>query len=598
MKGLKKLLPGFAFFYKFMGYRLFLVLLVSILVSLADGIGLSMFIPLLTLSSGSGQAQNGVGQVQGESMEMFLSIFDFFGMDIALNSVLILMFLLFTIKGVLVFSMYYMSTIFEQFFARNLRYSIIDNLNELKYEGFAREESGRIQNALTGETQKVILAFKTYLKTFQQILMIATYATLAFMSNSEFALFVVVVGGGVNLAFTKLYKKTKSLSTELVAENNNFQTLLLQILSQFKYLSATGAIHRFSTYLKQRVLGIEKTTKHIGVLSSFLIGSREPILVGVVVLTIYLQITVMGGTMTSIIFSLLLFFRALTSVSIFQNSYNRFLSFSGSLDNILSFIDYLKENKAEWGEDSIDEVGDIQLKNLSYLYENTDKGIKKVNLTFGKNKTYAFVGESGSGKSTLANVIVGLLDVQEGDILINGRSIKSYSRDGFTQKVGYITQDPVIFIDSVFNNVTLWEEKSEEALKRFHEVMRQTALMDYVNELEEQEDTQLGLNGLNLSGGQKQRIAIARELYKNVDLIILDEATSALDSGTERFIQSEVQKLSGEVTFFVIAHRLSTIKEADQIFLFEKGKIIANGDFNTLLETSKKFQEMVNLQGV
>ena len=154
----------------------------------------------------------------------------------------------------------------------------------------------------------------------------------------------------------------------------------------------------------------------------------------------------------------------------------------------------------------------------------------------------------------------------------------------------------MIFNDSIFNNVTFWQEKSEENKEKFRQTIEKVSLSEFVNELPEKENTQLGNNGILISGGQKQRISIARELYKDVELLILDEATSALDTETERHIKNNIDLLQGQTTLIIIAHRLSTIKNVDMIYLLDKGKIIASGDFDSLVKNSEKFRKMVELQ--
>ena len=154
----------------------------------------------------------------------------------------------------------------------------------------------------------------------------------------------------------------------------------------------------------------------------------------------------------------------------------------------------------------------------------------------------------------------------------------------------------MIFNDSIFNNVTFWQEKSEENEEKFRKTIEKVSLSEFLNELPEKENTQLGNNGILISGGQKQRISIARELYKDVELLILDEATSALDTETERHIKNNIDLLQGQTTLIIIAHRLSTIKNVDIIYLLDKGKIIASGDFDGLIKSSEKFRKMVELQ--
>jgi ABC-type multidrug transport system fused ATPase/permease subunit len=239
----------------------------------------------------------------------------------------------------------------------------------------------------------------------------------------------------------------------------------------------------------------------------------------------------------------------------------------------------------------------IEIKGLNFAYGNK-LVLKDINITINKNETIAFVGESGSGKSTLANLLITLLHPQSGEILLDGVSLFSYNLNTFRSKIGYIAQEPIIFTDTIYNNVTFWADKTEENLKRFWDVIGKVALLPYMAGLEKKEDTLLGDNGMLVSGGQKQRISIARELFKDIEILIMDEATSALDSETENFIQDSINALHGKYTMVIIAHRLSTIKNADKIYLLEEGKVSSEGNFNALISNSATFSRMVSLQNM
>ena len=217
-------------------------------------------------------------------------------------------------------------------------------------------------------------------------------------------------------------------------------------------------------------------------------------------------------------------------------------------------------------------------------------------LSVKKGEKIAIIGESGAGKTTLANVICGLQIPHGGDVIVDGKSLYESNLNSYRSKIGYITQESVIFNDTLFNNVTFWDKKTPETIKKFYNVMEMVSLTDFVNNLENKEDSTLGNNGILVSGGQKQRISIARELYKDIELLIMDEATSALDTETEKHIKDNIDLLHGKFTILIIAHRLSTIKNVDTIYLLEKGEISGSGDYNSLVQSSERFKRMVELQ--
>ena len=208
------------------------------------------------------------------------------------------------------------------------------------------------------------------------------------------------------------------------------------------------------------------------------------------------------------------------------------------------------------------------------------------------------MGESGSGKTSLVNLISGLVPPDEGRIEIDGTNLYESDKLAYQKKIGYITQEPMIFNDTVFNNVTFWAKPTEASRQRFAEAIRKASLSEFLSTLPMGENTVLEYGGINLSGGQRQRIAIARELYKDIDILFMDEATSALDSSAEKEIQSNIDYLQGHLTIVMVAHRLSTVKRADIIYVLRNGSIDSFGTYEELMNNSRHFSQMVTLQRV
>jgi subfamily B ATP-binding cassette protein MsbA len=420
---------------------------------------------------------------------------------------------------------------------------------------------------------------------------------LAFMSNPGFAIVVVFAGLGANLVFKTLFKKTKELSKSVVESTSAFQGLLIQTVAFFKYLTATASAEKLRVKLLNRVGDIEQSNKKMGILNALVIGLRDPLLVGIVCVTIFIETHYLGGKLATIILSLLFFYRGLSAVAILQPAYNRFLVYSGSMDNMRLFLADLQSKKKSQGTERIkvEEGAPFVLREMSFAFGDF-KILKSLDLSIEKNETVAFVGESGSGKTTLMNVLTGLLQPTEGHLLYYGHDVRGLDYDFIQRKIGYITQEPVIFDDTVYNNVTFWAEKNEANVLKFNRAIEQSKSVEFVEGFPDKEETRLGNNGINLSGGQKQRISIARELYKDIEFLFMDEATSALDSETERHIQSSIDSLKGKYTIIIIAHRLSTIKNADRVVVMKAGEIEQVGKYAELIEKSESFRRMVELQ--
>ncbi len=236
----------------------------------------------------------------------------------------------------------------------------------------------------------------------------------------------------------------------------------------------------------------------------------------------------------------------------------------------------------------------IEFKDIGFYYDKANLILKNFNLTIPKGKTVALVGQSGSGKTTIANLLARFYDVSEGEILIDGTDIKHLKLQEYRQLLGMVTQESVLFNDSVYNNILMGKPDATK-----DEVIAAAKIANadsFISNLSEGYDTNIGDDGNKLSGGQKQRVSIARAVLKNPPIMILDEATSALDTESERFVQDALEKMMENRTSLVIAHRLSTIQKADWIVVMEKGDIVEQGTHHDLIAKRGMYHKLVELQ--
>lgn len=237
----------------------------------------------------------------------------------------------------------------------------------------------------------------------------------------------------------------------------------------------------------------------------------------------------------------------------------------------------------------------IEFRNVSFNYDDISI-LKNINLTIEKGKTIALVGSSGAGKSTLADLVPRFHDVSEGELLIDGVNIKEYSLNSVRNLMGIVTQEPILFNDTIANNIALGiDNSSPEA------IMHAAKVANAYNFIELKEagfDTNIGDRGSKLSGGERQRVTIARAVLKNPPILILDEATSALDTESERLVQDAINNMMQNRTSIVIAHRLSTIRHADEIIVLQKGEIAERGNHDELLAKNGIYRRLVDMQEV
>jgi subfamily B ATP-binding cassette protein MsbA len=235
----------------------------------------------------------------------------------------------------------------------------------------------------------------------------------------------------------------------------------------------------------------------------------------------------------------------------------------------------------------------LTMEHISFKYED-EWVLDDFSLSVPKGTTVALVGQSGSGKSTIANLVTRFYDVEKGAIKIDDANIKEVSKKSLRSLMGLVTQDSILFNDTVRNNIGLGKENATD--EEITEAAKIANAHDFIMELPQGYDTNIGDSGNKLSGGQKQRLSIARAVLKNPPIMILDEATSALDTESERLVQEALEKMMMNRTSLVIAHRLSTIQNADTIIVLEKGKIIEAGTHDTLLKKKGVYNKLVAMQ--
>ena len=251
----------------------------------------------------------------------------------------------------------------------------------------------------------------------------------------------------------------------------------------------------------------------------------------------------------------------------------------------------LKDLPTATTKTSFDDV--IELKGIQFKYED-EYVLKNFSISVPKGKTVALVGQSGSGKSTIANLVTRFYDVNEGQIEIDGTNIKTLTKHSLRNLMGLVTQDSILFNDSIKNNILLGKEDATDA-----EVIKALEIAnawEFVKDLPKGIDTNIGDSGNKLSGGQKQRLSIARAVLKNPPIMILDEATSALDTESERLVQVALENMMKNRTSIVIAHRLSTIQNADEIIVMKKGEIVEQGKHQELLDKKGVYNNLVAMQ--
>ncbi|MCD4668373.1 MAG: ATP-binding cassette domain-containing protein, partial [Sulfurimonas sp.] len=387
-------------------------------------------------------------------------------------------------------------------------------------------------------------------------------------------------------------KITKSIiyySKQIVDGNSKTNLAVLQILNNMKYLLSTNSYKYINKQFDKVSNKYSFDLQKISFLNS--IPKHTPEFVGIIVISsiiIINELTIKENIATVVVVGLLLY-RTLTKFMSIQKSYQDFLINIGAVEKIIE-IESLTINKNINNlecKNKIEIIEEIDFVNIDFnIYNKTI--LKSINLTLNKNNIYAIVGKSGSGKSSLINIITQLYQPSSGHILLNQVNLDNYNRNYYRDKIGYVSQESVIFEGTIKENIIFD--------KKFNKDYYQDLIMHLT--IDKIDIKTLSMGGTNISGGQRQLIALARELYKNPYLLILDEFTSALDSVTEKIVMSYIHKLKKDKIIIIIAHRLSSVIRSDKVILMEEGKILFKDKFENLYQLNETFKIMCNNQNI
>jgi ABC-type multidrug transport system fused ATPase/permease subunit len=270
-----------------------------------------------------------------------------------------------------------------------------------------------------------------------------------------------------------------------------------------------------------------------------------------------------------------------------------FVTSAAAAKRVFDILQLDSDEDLHAGEALADVRGEVRFINVSFRYDETRPTLSNVNLTVLPNQTVAIVGATGAGKSTVFQLLTRFYEPDEGEITIDGRSIRDFSKVALRDSIGYVTQESYLFNQTIRENLKLG--RTDVTDDEMWQALESACARDFVERMQGRLDATVGERGSRLSGGEKQRISIARAFLKNAPLLLLDEATSAVDTKSEKLIQEAIDRLRANRTCLVIAHRLSTIKHADKIYVMKQGEVLANGTHDELMRTCDYYAELARL---
>lgn len=489
---------------------------------------------------------------------------------------------IYILKNIYVYVMHSMQYRFTYENQRRLSYKMMDCYMKQPYLFHLDHNSAELSRNINEDTVSFFEAILAGLQLASEGGVCLALLLFLLYQDISITLGIIALAGGFGIVFMKVFRKRlKAAGKRSRNKQGSTKQAVLEALGGVKEIKVLNREQVFVEKYNEDYKDYAESNRKFKVYGMIPKPVMETISISGLLLIVCVKIA-LGTEASTFIPTISVFavsaFRMLPSANRMAEYLSRIMFSKPAIDAIyhdLKEIDRLLENgKAIEDTDEITFQKEIIVKDISFHYPNTEKNIfTHGNLTIPKNKSVAFIGPSGQGKTTLADIILGLLEPQEGAVLVDGMDIRR-GMHAWNRKLGYIPQTISLLDASIKENILFGIDKEQINENRLQEALQEAQLKDFVDTLEEGLDTVIGEGGVRLSGGQRQRIGIARALYHNPEVLVLDEATSALDNETEAAVMEAIDYLAGSKTLIIIAHRLSTIQNCDLVYQIDGGEIV------------------------
>lgn len=484
---------------------------------------------------------------------------------------------------------------------KDLRRSMYAKIIELPISYYSEKRKGDMMARMLGDVNEVQNSFFSILElVVKEPLTIVFALGMMFAISTKLTLFVLVFMPISGWIISKLAKNLRSQSLEAQRESGSLISVVEETLGGLKVVKSYNAEPSFKGRFNDSVTRLLNLTNSIGSRNNLATPLSE--FLGVTTIAILLFY---GGLLVlndksldgaSFIVYLTLAFNILTPAKAISKASYSVKNGLAAAERVFEVLDV--ENEITSKENAIQKEAfesEITISNINFKYED-ENVLKNFSLEVKKGQTVALVGQSGSGKSTIANLLTRFYDVHEGAIQIDGIDIKDMDLVALRNLIGLVTQDSILFNDTIKANLLLGKPDATD--EEIIDALKIANAFEFVNDLPNGINTNIGDSGNKLSGGQKQRLSIARAVLKNPPIMILDEATSALDTESEKFVQEALENMMQNRTSIVIAHRLSTIQNANLIVVMKKGKIVEQGTHEELIALDGTYSKLVSMQSL
>ena len=547
---------------------------------------------------------NGVSELANyfeDYLNYFVTVKKAEGSDDVLIFMVGIIVITFLLKNIFNYLSMFFITYLRNGVVKNIRNEIYNSIIRLSLSFYSEKKRGDIVARISSDVQELDNSFLSIFELIVKDPLMVIFTLISmFIISPKLSIFVIVFIPICGFVISLVGKSLRRKSLKVQKEQGQFISLVDETLSGMKILKIFNAEDKFLEKFMNSTNRFYRFSN--SVLNRKNLASPLSEFLGITAISGVLWV---GGMMvlkensldaSAFIVYLGLAYNILTPAKSLSRATYKVKKAAAAADRIFEIVDnktIISENK---NAKEINEFNDsIKIKNMSFSYES-DKVLSDINLTIPKGMNIALVGQSGSGKSTLANLICRFYDVNDGEIFFDNINICELKKKSLRQLIGLVTQDSILFNDSIKNNMLI--AKPDATDEEIINSLKIANAWEFIKILPGKIETNIGDSGNKLSGGQKQRLSIARAVLKNPPILILDEATSALDSESEKLVQDALDKLMKNKTSVVIAHRLSTIQKADMIVVLNKGQIVETGKHKDLMSKEGIYSNLVKMQSI
>lgn len=482
---------------------------------------------------------------------------------------------------------------------KDLREKMFSKIIDLPISYYSEKRKGDVMARMLGDVNEVKNSFFIILELIVKEPLTILFAIIAMLKISfQLTLFVFIFIPISGFIISKIGKSLKSKSTKAQQENGFLISIVEESLSGLKVVKSYNAEKYFKNIFNNSITRLLRLDNSIGKKNNLASPLSE--FMGIVSIATLLwyggNLVLVDKSLNGALFIVYLglAYQILTPAKAISKASYSVKNGLAAAERVFEVLETNNTVATKENATVLKEFKDkISIENINFKYEN-EYVLQNFSLVIPKGKTVALVGQSGSGKSTIANLLTRFYDVNDGSIKIDGHEIRDLDLHSLRDLLGLVTQDSILFNDTIKNNITLGKDNVTD--QDIIEALKIANAYEFVKDLPNGVETNIGDAGGKLSGGQKQRLSIARAVLKNPPIMILDEATSALDTESERLVQEALENMMQNRTSIVIAHRLSTIQKADLIVVMQKGQIVEQGTHVELLEKNGMYAKLVMMQ--